>query len=437
MAHSDKAAQARISQDPRAALALQVIQELNKAGFLGYLAGGCVRDALLERTPKDYDVATNARPEQIRDLFGRKRTLAIGAAFGVISVLPTTAGSAEPVEVATFRSDGAYTDGRRPDSVHFSSPELDAHRRDFTINGMFLDPLRGEVIDFVGGRDDLAHGFIRAIGDPVARFTEDKLRLLRAARFATTYNFAIEQQTMAAIVSHAADVMVCSGERIGAEMRRLISSPYAARGLMLLRESRLAEHLMPGVAAAWRDDVKFQYAQRLLSNLAPEFAVRLAGIGHSVGDNDAVGDNTFGESAGSVLKELGERWRLANDELHAAQQALDFLPSLRRASELPWSRLQPLLIARYRDTAVELARGVLVITGGEFTDAWKRIAAELSRSAEDLNPPPLLTGDDLIRMGMRPGPNFRELLAKLRDSQLDGEIATVAEAVEIARRNFT
>jgi poly(A) polymerase len=200
---SNQSVAQRISEDPQSRLALEIIQRLRKEGHVSYLAGGCVRDALLGRTPKDYDVATDARPEQIRKLFGFHRTLAIGAAFGVISVCSESPQKESPVEVATFRCDGIYSDGRRPDAVEFSSPAADAQRRDFTINGLFFDPASAQVIDFVGGVDDLAESCIRAIGDAASRFSEDKLRLLRAVRFATTYGFTIEEETKRAVCQHA------------------------------------------------------------------------------------------------------------------------------------------------------------------------------------------------------------------------------------------
>src|SRR5688572_4921449 len=176
------------------AFALEIVEKLRAAGFEALWAGGCVRDELLGLTPKDYDVATSAMPDQIRDVFGRRRTLPIGAAFGVITVLgPRAAGQ---VEVATFRTDAAYSDGRRPDSVTFTDAEHDAQRRDFTINGLFYDPIEGKVVDFVGGQEDLKRGTIRAIGDPRLRIAEDKLRMLRAVRFAATFNFAIDPDTM-------------------------------------------------------------------------------------------------------------------------------------------------------------------------------------------------------------------------------------------------
>ena len=227
-----------------------IIDRLREAGFVAYLAGGCVRDALLNLEPKDFDVATNATPQAVRDLFGKKRTLAFGASFGVIGVLPPLDGrreslSVEPTEVATFRSDGDYSDGRRPDSVHFGDAEQDALRRDFTINGLFYDPQHHEVIDFVDGTTDINQEILRTIGKPWDRFAEDKLRMLRAVRFATTLDFEIEKSTLCAIQEHADDITMVSAERIGAEMRRVLSSPNAAGGLRQLNLCGLTNAVLP------------------------------------------------------------------------------------------------------------------------------------------------------------------------------------------------
>jgi len=211
--------------DPDAArdFAVDTVRRLTRAGYVALFAGGCVRDELLGQVPKDFDVATDARPEAVRAVFGPRRTLAIGAAFGVVERIggPVTG----HVQIATFRSDGTYSDGRRPDSVVFSSPREDALRRDFTINGMFLDPTTGEVLDFVGGRDDLAAGVIRAIGSPRDRIAEDKLRMLRAPRFAARYGFALDGATADAIREDPAGLGQVSPERIADEMRKMLAHP--------------------------------------------------------------------------------------------------------------------------------------------------------------------------------------------------------------------
>jgi poly(A) polymerase len=235
------------SIDPRLQreFAVDVVAKLRAAGFEAYWAGGCVRDQLLGREPKDFDVATDARPDEIRGIFGFRRTVAVGEAFGVIKVVGRKPEG--EVEVATFRQDASYSDGRHPDSVRFSTPEADAQRRDFTINGLFYDPLDDRVIDFVGGQEDLARRMVRAIGDARARFAEDKLRLLRGVRIAATFDFTLEPATRDAIKAMADQITVVSAERIAAEMRLMLVHPRRARALELLRELGLLKIILPEV----------------------------------------------------------------------------------------------------------------------------------------------------------------------------------------------
>ncbi|MDX1946089.1 MAG: CCA tRNA nucleotidyltransferase, partial [Pirellulaceae bacterium] len=223
--------------------ATDVVARLRAAGYEALFAGGCVRDQLLGITPKDYDVATSATPDQVRDCLGHRRTLPIGASFGVITALgPRGAGQ---VEVATFRRDAGYSDGRHPDSVSFTTAEQDALRRDFTINGMFFDPVASQVIDYVGGQDDLARGVIRAIGDPAQRIAEDKLRMLRAVRFAARFDFALDEGTLAAIRRQASELVIVSAERIAAEMRLMLIHPNRARAAAMLHVAGLLEVILP------------------------------------------------------------------------------------------------------------------------------------------------------------------------------------------------
>ena len=231
--------------DPVAArqFATEIVQTLRSAGHESYWAGGCVRDEILGKVPVDYDVATAALPEKVRDLFGRRRTLAIGVAFGVITVLgPREAGQ---VEVTTFRSDAGYTDGRHPGAVTFTNAREDALRRDFTMNGMFLDPETGEVLDFVGGREDLQAGLVRCIGLPSLRFTEDHLRMLRAVRFAAGFGFILDEQTRDAIQSMAHLVVNVSPERLAGELRMMWSRSGRGRSISLLIETGLLAFVIP------------------------------------------------------------------------------------------------------------------------------------------------------------------------------------------------
>ena len=397
--------------------AYEVVQLLRAAGHDALWAGGCVRDQLLGLTPKDYDVATSARPEQVRELFGRRRTLAIGAAFGVISVMARK--PMEPIDVATFRTDGDYRDGRRPASVEFSDAAHDAQRRDFTINGLFFDPVAEEVVDYVGGVADLDARVLRAIGDPLNRFTEDKLRLLRAVRFAATYQLTIEPATLRAVQAMADEVSQVSGERIGAELRRVVVHPTRARGAELLAEAGLLAPLLPELAphAAANDPLwqaSLQRMERLpAATVAIGFAALLQGMVES-----------------SQVREIGKRLRLSNKEVERIAWLLDRLPTALNAASLPWPRLQRILIHEGSGELLDLVAAMRPADDADL--AFCRTA--LARPAEELNPPLLATGDDLLRAGVKGGRHFSALLEHLRDMQLEGEIQTPAEAIAAAER---
>ena len=414
------------TDDPHARHALRIIDRLGRAGFTAYLAGGCVRDALLGQMPKDFDVATNATPETVRAVFGRRRTLPIGAAFGVINVLPDRAEGGSPVEVATFRSDSQYSDGRRPDSVHFGDPEADAMRRDFTINGLFYDPDRQQVIDFVGGRDDLAAQRIRAIGDADQRLAEDKLRMLRAVRFAAVYDFQLDQPTADAIVQHAAEVTQTSGERIGGELRRLLSHAGAGRGWGLLRDLRLDRQILPPELAA---SIPLPDAQRLLAaRPVHDFVSGLTAVLVLSGHRPP--QPTGFEAA---LQAIAERWKLSTHERQAAAESIAALPTLLRADRLRWSKVQPVLAGRYAADALALAQAWCGAFG-EGTTGVDLAAARLAWPAERFDPQPLIDGRTLQQMGLPPGPLYRTIIEAVRAAQLDGQISTTDEARALARQ---
>ena len=397
--------------------AFEVVKQLRAHGYESYWAGGCVRDELLGRTPKDYDVATAARPEQIREVFGKRRTLSIGAAFGVITVLgPKAAGQ---IDVATFREDVSYSDGRRPDEVRYSSPQADALRRDITINGMFYDPQERRVIDFVGGQEDLNRRLVRAIGDARERFTEDKLRMLRAVRFATTFDFALEQQTVAAIREMAAGITVVSAERIAAEMRQMLEGPARARAVELLQDVSLLEHILPEAAAAESLQPKMQLLRALDR---PSFPQSLAVL--------------LGWPKGAELgPTVAERWRLSNKESARAAWLLAHGKALDDAAGQPWSRLQPVLA---HDAAAELvalyqAAAKLGRAAQSDVDFCRQ---KLALPSEQLDPPPLVTGGDLLAMGVPKGKLYSVLLSTARAAQLDGVLKTAEEAREFIRQRW-
>jgi tRNA nucleotidyltransferase/poly(A) polymerase len=397
------------------AFALEVVRRLRDAGFEAYWAGGCVRDELLGRTPKDYDVATNATPPQIRSLFGHRRTLALGAAFGVITVMgPRPAGM---VEVATFRRDDGYSDGRHPDHVTFSSAREDAVRRDFTINGMFFDPVAQEVIDFVGGQADLQGHVIRAIGSPQMRFTEDKLRMLRAVRFAAMFGFAIDAETVAAIRTMADQITVVSPERIAMEMRRILTESGRVQGVRLLVEFGLAAVVLPEIVAPDEtSQARFEHGLGVLGRLQePGFPLALAALLAEQAD-------------AAAARAVGLRWKLSNKESDEATWLVKHRDALVGACTMRWSKLQPVLAHCWADSLV--AWHEASSPHGPLEAACCR--QHLAQPRDILDPPPLLTGDDLREHDLQPGPAFKAILQAVRDAQLDGEIQSKEEALQLA-----
>ncbi len=399
--------------------AVDVVTHLGAQGYQALWAGGCVRDRLLERTPGDYDVATDATPDQIRQAFGRRKTLAIGAAFGVITVVgPKEAGQ---VEVTTFRQDASYSDGRRPDSVTFSSAKEDAQRRDFTINGLFFDPLADRVIDYVDGLTDLHAGIVRAIGDPRARFREDKLRMLRAVRFAALLDFQLDGATQSAIGQMAAEITVVSPERIAAEMEKMLISAGRARAVRLLQETGLLAAVVPESEPAVAAGHPWQRTLDLLDAIAePTFALTLAVLLHGAGGPE-------------LAEQIGERWRLAKRDSTRAAWLLERWGSLESARRLPWSRLQPLLTG---DGAAELLElhAALAKVGACEGEEIAYCRDRLALPPADLNPPPLITGRDLIAKGIPPDRAYTRLLQQVREAQLDGQAVDRNSALELVDR---
>lgn len=435
--------------------ALAVLARLREAGFEAYWAGGCVRDCLLGRPPKDYDVATAAVPEQIRALFGRRRTLEIGIAFGVVAVIgPQEAGI---VEVTTFRHDAQYSDGRHPDAVRFTTAEDDACRRDFTINGLFYDPLAEEgrrVLDFVGGVDDLARGLVRAIGDPRARFGEDKLRMLRAVRFAATFDFALDEATREAMVELAPTLDVVSAERIAQEMRAMLVQPRRGRAMELLRETSLLSIVLPEVAGLRRRpiastqpspndsaDTCWQRTLAVLERLdRPSFPLALAAMLHATGwqaeDPHAPGDEPADSGArrgAEIVERVALRWKLSNKDTERATWLVEHHRALVQAETMPWPRLQRLLISPGISELLALHEAIAQAAGHEVRHI-DYCRQKLAMPEAELNPPPLMTGDDLKRHGIPPGKPYKTLLEEVRDAQLEGRVNNLAGALALVDR---
>lgn len=405
-----------------------VVQKLQDAGFQAFWAGGCVRDRLLGRQPTDYDVATDATPKQIRRVFRRHRTLNIGAAFGVVAIIGSTGEGT--VEVATFRRDATYSDGRHPDHVTFSSPQEDAQRRDFTINGMFYDPSRHRVIDFVHGQKDLQSRIIRAIGDPHARIEEDKLRMLRAVRFAAHYQFTLEEQTKRAISGRPAAIAVVSAERIADELRKMLSHPSRAESVRLLRETGLLSAVLPESAWFSSPEGEKAWSETLLVLDALEdagFPIALAALLRRL--------PLASSGTGASVPSICARWKLANRETELAVWLLEHEPTVRSAKTVAWSKLQPILVDDAAQFMMGFASAVAKVVDGSLEHV-EYCQQRLELPPQQLNPDPLITGDDLIAHGLVPGRQFKAILDAVREAQLGGQISSKEEALALADRLY-
>ena len=432
----------------REAVATELVRRLRAAGHEAYLAGGCVRDRLLGREPLDYDIATSAPPETVQALF--PRTVPVGAQFGVVLVIA----DGMPVEVATFRSDAAYVDGRRPSAVHFGSAREDARRRDFTINALFLDPLTGEVVDFVGGQADLRAGIIRAIGDPRARIAEDRLRMLRAIRLAARLDFTIEPLTLEAIRAAAATVTDMAAERIGDEVVKILTEGAARRGFELLAATSLLTAVLPEVARMQGIEQSPDYhpegdvfrhtllaIEQLPAGVSETLALGL--LLHDVGkpvtaarrDNRITfyGHATVGADLAVAICQRVRRSR-------ATWERVAYLVSnhlrLVDAPEMRLSTLKRLLRHEGFDELLALARMDALASNRDlrYVEFCAQRRAELAR--EEIRPPRLLGGDDLIDLGYQPGPRLGEILRALEEAQLEGEVTSRVEAERFVRSRF-
>ncbi len=438
--------------------ATRIVLALRGHGFDAYLAGGCVRDFLLGREPADYDVATSATPQEVMRLF--PQTYAVGGQFGVVLIPVRRDGDGgsenKPdkyaIEVATFRSDGAYSDGRHPDQVQFSSDaRTDVQRRDFTINGLLLDPASQEVLDYVGGREDLQRGVIRTIGSPYQRFSEDKLRMLRAVRFSARFGYNIEAGTFSAIRELAPQIHQVSHERVRDEILKMLTEGHARRAFELLDETKLLEQVLPEIKKMQGVDQPPQYHPEgdvwvhtlmLLEGLPPNCSKTLAlgALLHDVGKPptfrrapDRIRFDQHAEIGTKMAEEICRRFRLSNDE---TEQVCALVANHMRFGDvmrMKESTLKRFLRLPEFDEHLELHR--LDCQGSHRDLALYDFAREKLRSlpAEQIRPAPLLTGDDLILAGYQPGPHFKELLTAVEDAQLDGAIHTKEEALELVR----
>jgi poly(A) polymerase len=430
------------------ATALSIVKRLQEAGFSAFWVGGCVRDYLLGRHPMDYDVATSALPDQIEKLF--PRTIPVGRKFGVIIVLEDE----RQFQVATFRAEADYQDGRRPDSVTFGNAMADAQRRDFTVNGLFFDPVKNELRDWVGGKADLERKIIRTIGSPSERFGEDHLRMLRAVRLAAQLGFAIEAATFAALKTHAGKIKEISAERIRDELIKLFSPPHAGRGLELLMQSGLLAQVLPEVAATAACEQSpdyhpegsvFNHLMLMLKQLPSDADPSLAwaALLHDIAKpvtsstDPQTGSIHFYEHekiGAAMAEQILERLKFPRKQIEEVQTAVRYHMQFKDAPEMRKSTLRRLLM---RPTfPLELALHRLDCLGShrrlDVYDFLVEKAKELEHQPEII--PPLLTGDDLIAMGLKPGPAMGQLLAEIREKQLEDELRTSEEAKEWVKK---
>jgi len=424
-------------------LAGSIVRHLRANEHLAWLVGGCVRDLLLGRTPKDFDVATSATPSELLRLFPRAGQ--VGAHFGVVLVHD---GGAQ-VEVATFRSDLDYEDGRRPTAVHFETdPQQDVLRRDFTINALLLDPETNEVIDYVGGRADLAAGLIRAIGDPVRRFQEDHLRLLRAIRFAARLNFTIEPATFAAMKSLAPAIRMISVERVRDEISRILTEGGARRGLELLDTSGLLAEILPEVAALKgveqppefhpEGDV-WTHTLIMLDGLRePSLELALGVLLHDIGKPatfrvaDRIRFDGHVEKGVEIARQLLGRLRFPNAVMEQVEALIANHMRFKDAPVMRESKLKRFLRMPGFDEHLELHRLDCLSSHGSLTNYDFAVAKQREVPPEQLRPVLLVTGHDLIAAGCRPGPAFGVALREAEDAQLEGRVTTKEEALKIA-----
>ena len=442
--------------------AISTIETLRQHGFQAYLVGGCVRDLLLGREPADFDVATSATPAQVMETF--PETYAVGAQFGVVLV-PSPGGECADgeegtsksyvVEVATFRSDLGYSDGRHPDEVRFTrDPREDVARRDFTINGMMLDPVTGEVLDFVGGRRDLEAKLIRAIGDPNRRFGEDKLRMLRAVRFAARFEYEIEADTLAAIRQLAREVHLVSRERVRDELTKMLTEGHARRAFLLLDQTGLLKEVLPEISLMKgvkqppefhpEGDV-FVHTLLLLENLPLPCPPTLAwgALLHDVGKPatfrvapDRIRFDGHVEVGVKIAEEICTGLRFSNHDTDQVLSLVDNHMRFGHVTRMKESTLKKFMRLPGFDEHLALHRADSLASHGNLStyDFLQNKLAEIP--PENIRPSALMTGDDLIAAGYVPGPRFREILEAVEDAQLEGRLLSREDALAFVKTAF-
>jgi poly(A) polymerase len=425
-------------------IAIKIVRRLREAGHVAYFAGGCVRDMVRGVEPHDFDVATSATPEQIQNIF--PRTVGVGAAFGVVLVLEGD----QQFEVATFRCDEAYLDGRRPSGVHFGTPEEDAQRRDFTVNGMFFDPLGSKLIDFVGGEPDIERRIVRTIGEARHRFTEDKLRLLRCIRFATSLGYEIEPVTFATVREMASQIGVVSAERIRDELTKIFTRANPGRGLVLLEESGLLREVLPEAAAMKgveqpaefhpEGDV-FEHTKLMLDAMpaVPSLTLAWAVLLHDVGkpptfrvaerirfdEHDVVG--------AKMSEEILRRLRFSNEEIERIVLCVAEHMRFRHVQEMRPAKVKRLLARPTFAEELELHRLDCIASHGSIENVEFLLKKAKEMPPEVVKPKPLVDGRDLLAMGFTPGKLVGAVLKEIEELQLEERLESREAALAYAR----
>jgi poly(A) polymerase len=430
-------------------IATQIVRRLQEAGFEAFWVGGCVRDVLLGREPYDYDIATNAQPEQSERLF--PKIIPVGKQFGVLIVVE----DGHQFQIATFRAEADYKDGRRPETVRFADAREDAIRRDFTVNGLFFDPIANQRHDWVGGEADLRAKIIRTIGSPDERFAEDHLRLLRAIRFAAQLGFEIEARTFAAIQKHAEKIRVVSAERIRDELLKLFAPPHAARGLTLLHESGLMPHVLPELVPTLTCDQSpdhhpegtvFNHIRLMLDNLPyplPDESLPWTAILHDVakprtmsrGDDGLIHFYTHEKVGAEMAEEILQRLKFPRKQTEDIAAAVLHHMQFKDAPKMRKSTLRRMLMRETFPLELELHR-LDCLGSHRRLDIYEFLREQRTHLNDQPHlHPPLLTGEDLIALGMSPGPELGAMLAEIREKQLADDLTTANEAREwVAQR---
>ncbi len=435
---------------PRSALykeATRIVSALQAAGYEAVLVGGCVRDLLMHKTPKDYDIATNATPKVVQKLFDR--TVPVGAQFGVILVLK----GKQTYEVATFRTEGEYKDGRHPSRVAFCTAKEDAQRRDFTINGLFWDPHKKKLLDWVKGKADLKAKKIRAIGDPNKRFAEDKLRMLRAVRFASTLGFKIEPRTWAAIRRHADEIRRVSHERIREELIKLFTGPNPGHGLDLLDESHLLNVLLPEVAAMkgvkqppeFHPEGDVYVHTRIMLDLLkkPSPTLALATLLHDIGKpptfrmRERIRFDGHDQVGAIMAQKVCKRLRLSNEETERIILSITNHIRFKDVQKMRVSTLKRMIRHPNFEEELELHRVDCAGSHGQLGN-WRFLKKKLKEFSkpEVLKPKPLLDGADLLKLGYAESPLIGKILGVIEEQQLEGVLKGREEAIRVVKKEF-